>query len=144
MAGKRKCVGVWIDHRKALVASLTNAEPHIMHIDSHFEGYFRPQGGSRVPTPYGHNSICDEKKFQERRRQQLKFFYRNVIKEIEDADEILIMGGGEAKKELEREIYNHKNLSQKIVGVITADEMTEGQIIADMKKFYRIPVKRHM
>ena len=139
----RKCVGIWINHRKALVASLTNDRPHVVRVDSDFEGYFRPQGGSRVSTPYGHKSINDEKKTQGRRRQQLKSFYRNVIKEIGDADEILIMGGGKAKTELERMIQKIKSLSHRIVGVIPVCEMTENEIIADMKKFFKIPVKRN-
>jgi hypothetical protein len=87
---------------------------------------------------------CQIRGFQrERCRRSVKVFYRNVINEIRDADEILIMGGGKAKTELEREMQRVKKLSHRIVGVIPVSEMTDNEIIADMKKFFKIPVKRN-
>jgi hypothetical protein len=54
----------------------------------------------------------------------------------EDADKILIMGPGEAKLELKKEIEKSKALIPKIVGVHTSDKMTNNQIAAKVKSYF--------
>ena len=59
-----------------------------------------------------------------------------MTKAIGDAKKILIFGPGEAKGELEKEIKKRKDLSVTIVGVESADQMTDKQIVAKVRKFF--------
>jgi hypothetical protein len=49
---------------------------------------------------------------------------------------VLIFGPGEAKLELENEIRKSKELARKLVGVETADKMTERQIAAKVRRYF--------
>jgi hypothetical protein len=60
-------------------------------------------------------------------------YYDEVITFIHDAESILIFGPGEAKGELKKRI-EIKGLHGHIVGVETADEMTDPQIAAKVRK----------
>jgi hypothetical protein len=53
-------------------------------------------------------------------------------------DAILIFGPGEAKGELEKRLAS-KRLGAKVVGVETADKMTDHQIEAKVRQHYQKP-----
>ncbi len=65
----------------------------------------------------------------------LSIYYDEVISFIHDAESIFIFGPGEAKGELEKHIES-KGLGECIVGVETADEMTDGQIAAKARQHF--------
>lgn len=46
------------------------------------------------------------------------------------------MGPGEAKKELEKEIRQAKNLAERLTSVETCDKMTPNQIMARVRSFF--------
>ena len=73
-----------------------------------------------------------------RRKLQLKKYYRELIKTVQQADTTLVMGPGEAKKGLKKEIEKSKGLAQKIARVETQDKMTEKQIIARVRSFFAL------
>lgn len=131
-----KYAGVWIDHKKAVIVSIDKAQQHIMQIDSEVERHVRVKGGSRTSTPYGPQDVVSEKKREEKYKRQLRDYYQEVIGAIQDARKIFIFGPGEAKIELETEMEKKKGLWDKIVGIEPADEMTDPQILAQVKEFY--------
>ena len=92
--------------------------------------------GSRSKTVYGPQDVSSERKREGRYKHQLKKYYQEVIKSIGDVDKIWILGPGEAKRELEKEMKKSKALSAKIVGVEKADKMTERQIAAKVRRFF--------
>jgi len=142
----KKFTGIWVDHKKAYIVTITRAEHKhekqeeaetITRIVSDVEPHVRLSGGSRTrKTPWGPQEITVDSKMADRRRQQLKKYYRELIKTIQQADGALIMGPGEAKKGLKKEIEKSKELAQKIVRVETQDKMTEGQMIARVRSFF--------
>lgn len=133
----KKYVGMWIDYEKAFIVSINKDQDTITCIKSNVEGHFRLSGGSRSSTPYGPQEVASERKIAERRKHHLRQYYRRIIQTISDAQSILIFGPGEAKIELEKEIKKSKELSSKIVGTEPADKMTERQIAARVKNFFR-------
>ncbi|UCE33878.1 MAG: hypothetical protein JSV55_00455 [Deltaproteobacteria bacterium] len=131
-----KYVGVWIDHDKAFVVSISDGQQTVTRIESNVEGRYRLSGGSRSRTLYGPQEIASDKKIEERRRHQLRRYYRKVITEFADSLAILVFGPGKAKIELQKELEKTKALASKVVGSETTDKMTERQIAAKVRKFF--------
>jgi hypothetical protein len=127
--------GLWIDHREAKIVFLTESGQKVETIESGVEKPARSAGGSRSSTPYGPQDVAagdvKDRKFQ----QQLNRYYKEVIEFLGKADKVFIMGPGEAKGELQKQIKS-KTFRQRIDGVETADKMTDRQIVAKVKKYF--------
>jgi hypothetical protein len=129
-------VGLWIDHRKAIVVTIKNDKEFIRVIESNIEPRVRFSGGSRTATPYSPQDVASEGKRDERYRHHLDAYYSEVIRAIRDADSILIFGPGEAKGELKKAIEESKDMGRRIVGVESADKMTQRQIAAKVRDYF--------
>jgi hypothetical protein len=141
----KKYVGIWLDHREAYVVSLTKTRPFveenqeiIERIESDMERRVRLSGGSRSrKTPYGPQEISVDSKQEDRIKGQLRKYYQQIIRQASDAERILIFGPGEAKIELKKEIEKSKGLAGKIKKVESADKMTQRQIVAKVRTFFK-------
>ncbi|MFH1776026.1 MAG: hypothetical protein ABH952_00465 [Candidatus Omnitrophota bacterium] len=131
-----KHIGLWVNHRKAVIVTLIGKKAATTLIQSNVEGHFRLKGGSRSKVPYGPQDATSESGREERYKHHLQEYYERIIKLISDAKGILIFGPGEARDELKKEIEKHNVLAVKVVGVESADKMTEPQIAAKVKKFF--------
>ena len=133
MKGK---VGLWIDHKKAIIVAIKNDEATIKVIESNVERRVRLSGGSRTATAYGPQDVASESKRDERHKHHLSAYYNEVIRAIGDSDAILIFGPGEAKGELKKAMEKSKDLRERIVGVESADKMTQRQIAAKVRDYF--------
>ena len=129
-------VGLWIDHRKAILVTIKNDKEVMRVIESNVEPRVRLSGGSRTASPYGPQEVASESKRDERYRHHLDVYYSEVIRAIRDADSILIFGPGEAKGELKKAIEESKDMGRRIVGVESADKMTQRQIAAKVRNYF--------
>lgn len=127
----KKELGLWIDHRQAVIVTLANkgTDPgeEIKQIDSDMEKRVRFSGNS----PQGSPEDQRDRRFE----KHLDHYYDEVVAAIRTADSILIMGPGEAKGELEKRLEREK-LSGRIVGIETADKLTEPQIVAKVRQYF--------
>ncbi len=127
----KKEVGLWIDHRQAVMVSVTAEGEEIRCISSNLEKHVRYAGGAAS----AHGSAEDQ-----RDRQfagHLDKYYDEVVRCIGDAESILIFGPGEAKGELEKRL-DSADLGARIVGVEAADKMTDAQITAQvLQRFHK-------
>ncbi len=131
-------VGLWIDHVSAFIVYLkSDMEAEIKKVDSDVEPSIKSTGGGRSRTPYSKDGVTAEKSNQ-RRRHQIKEFFDKVIENISDAEYIYLFGPGQAKKEISLELKNIPALATKVLAVEPADKMTEPQIIAKVKNFYKL------
>lgn len=130
-------VGLWIDHQKAVIVSLSKSGVSTHSIPSGVEGRYRMSGGSRSKAAYGPQDIASEKRRDARHRHHLDRYYDEVISSVSDAQEVLILGPGEAKKELKKRMERLKALSKKIVGVEVSDKLTEKQLVSKVKVFFK-------
>lgn len=121
----KKSVGLWIDHKKAVIVSVTGTEEEVKLIHSNIEKNHR-QSGVSVPA--------DDVR-QRELTGHLNTYYEEVISCIREAESILLFGPGEAKGELKKRLEND-NLGDRIVGVETADKMTDPQIGAKVKDHF--------
>ena len=115
----KKTVGLWIDHKKAVIVFVAGKDTETKLISSNIEEHHR-QSGVAMPA--------DDVR-QRELTGHLNSFYDEVVSSIREAESILILGPGEAKGELRKRLEKGK-LSRRIIGIKTSDKMTEKQIVA--------------
>ena len=120
-------VGVWIDHRKSVIVSLTDEGEETRLIESDMEKHVRYSGAAQE------DSAEDQR--DTRFTGHLNKYYDQIISCIRDAESILIFGPGEAKVELEKRLENEA-LRDRVVGIETVDKMTDRQIAARVRKHF--------
>jgi hypothetical protein len=130
-----KNVGLWIDHESAFLVELSNGDETRKRMNSDVERHTRAHGGARRAAPGG-VEVASENKADRRRMNQIKGWMREVITAVADADRIYILGPGEAKRELLREMEKRKEMGGKIVGMDSATPMTDNQIAAKIREYY--------
>jgi hypothetical protein len=123
---KRK-VGVWIDHKKAVIVTMTTDGEEITHIMSDIGKAERISGSS--------TEIGDESPRSRRFTEQLNKYYGVVLRYMRDKVSILILGPGKAKIEFQKRL-EAEALSGRIIGIESADKMTDRQIAARVRKQY--------
>ena len=129
-------VGVWIDHRKAVVVVVTEEGEDIGLIISKVEEQLRRSGDSPLKGSYDAHSVPADNSRQRALTQHLNIYYDAVITCIREAEAILIFGPGEAKNELEKRLEK-SNLGGLIAGIETADKMTDKEIAAKVRQRFR-------
>jgi hypothetical protein len=132
----RKTVGVWIDHRKAVIAVVSDKGEETKVIRSHVEKQPGRFDGVRSTTPYEPQQVSADNSHEREFTGQLNSFYDEVIAFMRDAEAILIFGPGEAKGELKKRIERYKP-SDRIVAVETVDKMTDPQIAAKVREYFQ-------
>jgi stalled ribosome rescue protein Dom34 len=130
----KKEAGVWIDHRQAVIVTLINQVEDIKRITSDVEEQVRYSGDSVG----SHDDTTEIRRDRQDRRfdAHLGKFFDEVIGSLRDADSILIFGPGEAKGKLQKHLEG-QTIGEHIVGIETTDNMTEGQIAAKVRKYFR-------
>lgn len=123
----KKELGLWIDHRAAVVVTVAEKGEEIKRISSDVEKHDRFSANAPEGSP--------EDRRDRRFGEHLQQYYTEVILAIREADSILIMGPGEAKGELEKRLA-HEKLSGRIVGIETVDKLTEPQIVAKVRQYF--------
>ena len=131
----RTGVGVWIDHRKAIVVAVTDKGEVTGLIISKVEKQLRRSGDSPLKGPYESQQVPESDSRQRTFTGHLNIYYDAVIASIRDAESILIFGPGEAKGELKKRLARD-NLGGRIVGMETVDKMTDRQIAAKVRQYF--------
>jgi len=122
----KRQVGLWIDHRQAVIVTVANEGEEIKRITSNMEKHVRFASGS---SEDGSAEDMRDRQFE----NHLNRYYDDVIAVIRDADSIQIFGPGEAKGELEKRLES-KALGGRIVSMETVDKMTDRQIAAKVRQ----------
>ena len=123
----KKEVGLWIDHRKTVVVSITDKVEKTSMIRSDMEKHIRYSGAAQE------DSAEDQR--DTRFTGHLNRYYDRVISCIRDAESILIFGPGEAKVELEKRL-ERESLGGRVVGIETVDKLTDRQIAARVRQHF--------
>ena len=122
-------VGIWIDHKKAVIVSASADGVTTKTLESDVEAH---------PRYAGQQDGGGEKKYEERHSQDLDRYYDEVIRQLTDADELLIFGPGEAKVELKKRLRRSKTHSERTIAIETTDKLTDPQIVAKVKEHFGI------
>lgn len=122
--------GLWIDHRKAVIVTVTKDGLETKQIQSNMEKHVRFSSGS---SEDGSAEDMRDRQFANR----LSSFYDEVIAAIRDVESILIIGPGEAKGELVKRLERDE-IGGRIVGLETVDKMTDRQIAERVRQQFRV------
>ncbi|MBN1879676.1 hypothetical protein JW823_06165 [bacterium] len=129
-------VGLWIDHRKAIIVVITDKGEETGLIISKVEKQLRRSGDSPLKGSYESQQVPAADSRQKAYTGRLNIFYDAVIASIHEATSILILGPGEAKDELKEHLVKN-NLGGCITGIEAADRMTDRQIAAQVRKHFQ-------
>jgi len=134
----KKKVGLWIDHRKAVIVFLAGQEEKIEVVKSNVEKQIRRSAASRSGGPFESQAVPSDDRQQREFTGHLNTYYDEVISCIRDAESILIFGPGEAKGELKKHL-EREELGGRIVAIETTDKMTDAQIAANVRQYFLNP-----
>ena len=126
-------IGLWIDSDQAYI--IDHVHNNIARVDSGVD-HFNVKGGSRGNTPYGPQQVVSESKMLERKKHQMKEFFENIGKLIQGSEEIAVFGPASTKNEFASWAETSHDYKGKVVGVKTADSMTENQMKALVREFF--------
>ena len=132
----KKEVGLWVDHREAVIVTEVNGVEMIRKIRSNMEQHVRFSSGRRSKAPIKSQMPTAEDMRDRQFGDHLGRYYEGIVSLIKDADSIWIMGPGEAKIELENRLKRDE-LGGRIVGLVNVDKMTERQIAAKVRRHFQ-------
>ena len=128
-------VGLWIDHRKAIVVAVTEKGEETGLIISKVEKQLRRSGDSPLKGRYESHVVPADDRRQRAFTGRLNIYYDAVIACIRNAESILIFGPGVAKDEL-KERLERNSLGGRVAGIETVDKMTDRQISAKVRQHF--------
>lgn len=126
-----KRVGLWFDHNKAVIVSITEDSEERIIITSKMEHYLRYSSA----TP-GDGSPQEPR--DKRYWDHVDEYYDKVIANIRDAEAIQIFGPDEAKSELKNRLEN-LGMAEYSITLETADGLTDHQVAEKVRA--RFPVR---
>jgi len=136
----KKQTGICIDKSKAIIVTLFNGEEKVVAINSGIENrIYHVEEGNKGTFSGSHHS-SSETQFDERKKNQLKNYLKEVLLNIKNTDEIYIFGPSETKNKLAELINSDKSKTHPILKATeTCDSgLTTHQIIAKAKDFFKI------
>ena len=128
-------VGLWIDHRKAVIVTLTDQGETTTLIVSRVERQRGRFAGVRSTAPFASRLVPADDRQESSFHAHLATYYDAVIASVRDAEAILVFGPGEAKIELKQRL-TRDGLGGRIVGIETEDKMTDRQIEAKVRQHF--------
>jgi hypothetical protein len=131
-----KNIGLWIDHKKAVIVIQNEQGEDIQKIESGIGRHVRYRGASHPKSPYSAQYQQGDDQLDNKFTEQLNKFYEKVIELIRGAQAVLIIGPGEAKRELEKRIF-HAKVKVPIIDIVPADKLTDRQIAAKVRSYFQ-------
>ena len=131
----KKNIGVWIDHREAIVVELSEAGEKTSRIESAIES--QPRRASDNPSgSIESQHVPSDSKLERKKQADLGHFFDDVVSHLSGAEALFVFGPGEAKRELEDHIAGTRSLSAVPRSKETSDRMSESQIIAKVVEHF--------
>lgn len=125
--------GVWIDHRKAVIVTISGQAETLLEILSGVES--QPSRENGVPMDVHFEALLEKADDDHQRdyTEQLKQYYAKVDAAVHQATTLLIFGPGEAKGELKKRL-EHAGFAGRILALETEDKLTDHQVAAKVRK----------
>lgn len=138
MPGKSRKIGIWIDHRQAVIVAIEDDAIEVETVESGLDGRGRPAGGARAGTPYGPQDAIKEQGLERRYELQLRRYYDDVVRHIGAASAVFAFGPARARQELLAVVDDspmHRNTSTETA---PCDKLTGPQIVAQVKEHFGV------
>ena len=132
-------IGLWLDHNKAHFIDLSSGLVSVETAFSDQESEVRYKGEAGTGTLLGNNrSTNNENHKHNREREIMDEYYRMLIDRLKKYDDIFLFGPTSAKDELFNRIKVDKHFDLKVINAEPADQLTENQMVAAVKKFFNV------
>ncbi len=128
-------VGLWVDHKKAVIATVKGRRVETHLTISHVEKQLRRTGSSPLKGSFDDFGVPAGDSRKRAFMCHLNVYYDTVIAGLGTPEQILIMGPGEAKIELKKRLMRTP-LGKRIADVRPADKMTPTEIATQAKKYF--------
>jgi hypothetical protein len=132
-----KQTGIWLDSEKAFLISLSEGGESVLKIESEVENRVRFPGEKKAYHRLGNMFVNPQKKITERKKHQLAEYFNKIIDNVKDSDEVLLFGPAKTKGWLNKVLHKHSELKHKVKGVENSALLTERQMIAKVKDFFK-------
>lgn len=131
-----KKTGIWLDKKEASIITLEGKGHQYKMIASEVITRERIEGETKKFGKFADQYLDAEKDKESRMKAQISRYLKELIKEIQHVDEVVLFGPAEMKNLLEKQIIGNASLVSKLKSVKTADSMTENQKVAWVRDFY--------
>ncbi len=133
-----KRTGVWLDHSKAKLIMLHEGAVQITTIHSPYVRHLRIRGQKSDISVY-QNLFGSNREVTKHhiKQNELHSYYKDLEKRLADCDEILLFGPTEAKNELNNFLLKNKKFNGISITVKNSAYMTEHQMVAFVRKFFK-------
>lgn len=133
-----KKTGIWLDKKKALVVELENGNETLLTVKSNVED-FHISGGSGTKLKGGPQDVVQDSKYLEREKHQLSNYFKELATKIDNSEELVLFGPAGTNEKFYKELQKkYKDIGKKVKDVVKADSMTSNQIVALVKKYYKV------
>ena len=129
-------IGLWIDHRKSIVVTLSDTGEVVEKVASGVERQLSRTGATPRAGSYPARAVAEDDHQKRAFIGHLNIYYDALIAKIHDAEAILIFGPAEAKDDLQKRLEEN-HYGDRIVGVQAAGRMTTPQIAAKVREFFK-------
>jgi len=137
-----KQLAVFIDHTKARFIGIENSKAIFLQtLESNRKSHPRYQGESSNQTRFGSDPYQgSNNEFGKNMQEQeiTKNYFQHIKKQLQDYDEILLFGPGEAKKELHNYLIAQSSFGSKTIEVKNSDYITDNQLLQTVKSYFNI------
>lgn len=128
--------GVWLDMSGAHIVHIKGDDVTSSQISSGIDTHERFKGEGNQASRFGDQAVNAESHKEHRIEHQTKDFLNNIKDSLSESNEIVIFGPAQMKVELEKLIKSDHKLAKCLVGVESADNMTDNQKTAWVRDYY--------
>lgn len=131
-----KQTGIWLDKEQAIIINLSAGSHTIKYLESNITTRERFPGEGKKFGRFGSQFLSMESKKRNAVKNQSEEYLKNIISELKNTDKLVVFGPAEMKILLEKAILGNNLISDKLLAVEPADNMTENQLVAWVKGYY--------
>lgn len=133
----KRQTGIWLDREKAVVITLNDHGYSLKIIESEIETRERYYGEKKKFGRFGDQFLNDETKKKRRLEDQTNKYLKRIFNDVKNVNEIVLFGPASIKRKLAELLKSDRTTAEKLKAVKTADVMTQNQMVAWVKKFYK-------
>jgi stalled ribosome rescue protein Dom34 len=122
----KKVVGVWLDHKQAMIIATSNQES---------EGEYGII--KKISAQHHSDHSSSEDAHHKKASQEVHKLYEAISHEVSAHDEIYITGPGTAQEELKNFLAKDMHFKNKEISLGTSDHPTENQMIAEVRDHFQ-------
>jgi hypothetical protein len=128
-------IGIWIDHRQAVIAELASDGARVSIVESKVQTHPQRGGDSPLHGCYEAQQVRADDSRQRALTGELNHYYDRIMALLPHQHGLYLFGPGEAKSELQRRLVT-RNPHVAAATVETTDKLTNKQIVATVRKHF--------